>query len=67
MYIESISYRLFVFIQTEETPNPETLKFVPGIKVMASGTATFISGDECKNSPLAKKLLDIDGIRGRFF
>lgn len=56
-----------MFIQTEETPNPETLKFVPGIKVMARGTATYISGDECKDSPLAKKLLDIDGIRGVFF
>ena len=67
MYIESISYRLFVFIQTEETPNPETLKFMPGVTVMVSGTATYISGDGCENSQLAKKLLDTDGIRGVFF
>lgn len=56
-----------MFIQTEETPNPETLKFLPGHMVMAEGTASFTSPDDCHNSPFARRLLQIDGVQGVFF
>lgn len=56
-----------MFIQTEETPNPETLKFLPGRVVMSEGTASYISGQPCDNSPLARRLMDIEGLTGVFF
>ena len=56
-----------MFIQTEETPNPATLKFVPGIKVMPKGTAAFAKIEDCGDSPLAKKLFQTDHVRGVFF
>jgi Fe-S cluster biogenesis protein NfuA len=56
-----------MFIQTEETPNPATLKFVPGIKVMPKGTAAFAKIADCGDSPLAKKLFQTDHVRGVFF
>jgi len=56
-----------VFIQTEETPNPETLKFIPGRTVMEKGTATYRNISECSNSPLAQRLLKIDDIIAVFF
>lgn len=56
-----------MFIQTEATPNPDSLKFIPGRIVLETGTATFKQGDDCTNSPLAKKLLDIPQIVGVFF
>lgn len=56
-----------MFIQTEETPNPETLKFLPGRVVMSEGTASFLSLADCQPSPLAKRLLQIDGVTGAFF
>lgn len=56
-----------MFIQTEETPNPETLKFLPGCIVMSEGTASYISGQPCDNSPLAGRLMDVEGIAGVFF
>jgi Fe-S cluster biogenesis protein NfuA len=56
-----------VFIQTEETPNPETLKFLPGCVVMPDGTASYTSGQSCDNSPLARRLMDIEGVGGVFF
>jgi Fe-S cluster biogenesis protein NfuA len=56
-----------VFIQTEETPNPETLKFLPGRVVMLEGTASYLIGQPCDNSPMAKRLLDIEGVMGVFF
>jgi Fe-S cluster biogenesis protein NfuA len=48
-----------MFIQTEATPNPLTLKFIPGITVMPSGTLFFTSGDAAKSSPLALALFAI--------
>ena len=45
-----------MFIQTEETPNPATLKFLPGQTVLGTGTANFSEGDNTESSPLAKKL-----------
>ncbi len=56
-----------MFIQTEETPNPETLKFLPGHVVMPEGTASYLIGQPCDNSPLAGRLLAVDGIVGVFF
>lgn len=56
-----------MFIQTEETPNPSTLKFTPGVPVMGSGTAAFAKIEDCTNSPLAKKLFASGKVRGVFF
>ena len=56
-----------MFIQTEQTPNPQTLKFLPGKVVMDEGTAFFQNIDKTSNSPLAKKLFDEDGVTGVFF
>lgn len=51
-----------MFIQTEATPNPETLKFLPGLQVLPHGTANFPSVEEAAISPLALRLFDIDGV-----
>ena len=56
-----------MFIQIEQTPNPQTLKFLPGKVVMDEGTAFFQSIDKTSNSPLAKRLFDVDGVTGVFF
>jgi len=57
-----------MFIQTESTPNPATLKFLPGKVVMEQGTADFRDADEAgKASPLAGKLFGIPGVTGVFF
>jgi len=56
-----------MFIQTEATPNPSTLKFLPGTDVMGdAGTANFVDAETAKNSPLALCLFDIDGVDGIF-
>lgn len=56
-----------MFIQTEQTPNPATLKFLPGRAVMSAGTADFPSADVAKRSPLAERLFGIEGVSGVFF
>lgn len=56
-----------MFIQTEATPNPDSLKFIPGRIVLETGTASFNKGDDCTKSPLAKKLLEIPQVAGVFF
>jgi len=56
-----------MFIQTESTPNPLTIKFLPGRVVMESGTIFFQNKSESINSPLAEKIFLIDGIVGVFF
>ena len=56
-----------MFIETESTPNPATLKFLPGREVMASGTADFPNRDAAGRSPLASALFDVDGVAGVFF
>ena len=57
-----------MFIQTEATPNPATLKFLPGKVVLDSGTADFRDADEAAaQSPLAGALFSIDGVTGVFF
>ncbi len=56
-----------MFIQTEQTPNPATLKFLPGREVMTAGTADFPSVEQARRSPLAERLFGIDGVTGVFF
>ena len=56
-----------MFIQTEETPNPLTLKFIPGREVMAGGVREFAFPEEAAQSPLAGALFDIDGVGRVFF
>lgn len=56
-----------MFIQTEATPNPATLKFLPGRDVLSEGTADFRTRDEAVASPLATRLFEIDGVDGVFF
>ena len=51
-----------MFIQTETTSNPATLKFLPGDTVMPSGSAAFANTENAENSPLAKRLFEIDGV-----
>ena len=55
-----------MFIQTEKTPNPETLKFLPGRPVMGSGVRDFVSAEEAMVSPLARALFDLSGVKGVF-
>ena len=55
-----------MFIQTEATPNPATLKFLPGLTVMSSGTANFTRPDDTGRSPLARRLFEIAGVAGVF-
>jgi len=55
-----------MFIQTEQTPNPATLKFLPGRAVMKSGTLDCPTPESAKQSPLAERLFDIDGVAGVF-
>jgi Fe-S cluster biogenesis protein NfuA len=55
-----------MFIQTEETPNPATLKFIPGRVVLATGTRDFRDAEEARVSPLAERIFAIDGVSGVF-
>ena len=56
-----------MFIQTEDTPNPATLKFIPGSEVMGQGTADFPDREAANSSPLARRLFQIDGVEAVFF
>ena len=56
-----------MFIQTESTPNPATLKFLPGQTVLEMGTADFPSPEGADASPLATRLFTVDGVKGVFF
>ncbi len=56
-----------MFIQTENTPNPNTLKFLPGRDVMGHGTADFADIAAAQRSPLAVRLFAIDGVGRVFF
>lgn len=55
-----------MFIQTEATPNPATLKFIPGRAVLADGTADFRTSADAASSPLASRLFGISGVDGVF-
>src|SRR3546814_10587638 len=57
-----------MFIQTEQTPNPATLKCLPGRSVMESGTADFPGPEKAEGkSPLAERLFEVDGVAAVFF
>ena len=56
-----------MFIQTETTPNPATLKFLPGRAVLTQGTLDLRDSAEAKKSPLATRLFNIEGVGGVFF
>jgi Fe-S cluster biogenesis protein NfuA len=56
-----------MFIQTEPTPNPATLKFLPGRAVLASGTLDMRDKDAAAQSPLAERLFAVAGVSGVFF
>lgn len=55
-----------MFIQTESTPNPATLKFLPGQTVLEAGTADFPAPDTADKSPLAQRIFSVDGVAGVF-
>ena len=56
-----------MFIQTEATPNPATLKFLPGRAVLETGTLDIRDADQAAQSPLAERLFGISGVSGVFF
>lgn len=56
-----------MFIQTEETPNPATLKFLPGQTILKSGTMDFKSMEDAGDAPLAKRLFALQGVKSVFF
>ncbi|PZN98965.1 MAG: NifU family protein [Hyphomicrobiales bacterium] len=55
-----------MFIQTEATPNPATLKFLPGRAVMPDGTLELRDADQAERSPLAQRLFGVNGVSGVF-
>lgn len=55
-----------MFIQTEETPNPATLKFLPGQVLLEKGSAEFKSLEESSASPLAQRLFGLQGVKSVF-
>ena len=54
--------RINMFIQTEDTPNPDTLKFMPGTRILNKSTADFSNSDSANDSPRASRLFTIDGV-----
>jgi len=56
-----------MFIQTEPTPNPQALKFLPGRRVAEAGAVEFRCAEDAAMSPLAEGLFQIDGVEGVFF
>ena len=56
-----------MFIQTEATPNPATLKFIPGRIVLDGGAMEFTSPEAASRSPLAERLFEVPGVTGVFY
>ena len=56
-----------MFIQTESTPNPLTMKFLPGVEVMKSDTLFITTAEQAKASPLAESLFKVSGVSAVFF
>lgn len=56
-----------MFIQTETTPNDDSLKFIPGVAVMEEGTAEFLDTKSALKSPLAIRLMGIEGVTSVFY
>jgi Fe-S cluster biogenesis protein NfuA len=55
-----------MFIQTEGTPNPATLKFLPGRDVLATGSVDMPDAESARRSPLAERLFQVEGVTGVF-
>ena len=55
-----------MYIQTEITPNPATLKFLPGERVLEAGSFDFTNSEKANSSPLAKRIFEVDGVDGVF-
>ena len=55
-----------MFIQTEETPNPATMKFLPGQAIMINGTLDIPDAEAATSSPLAEALFAVEGVKGVF-
>ena len=56
-----------MFVQTQKTPNPNSLKFLPGKKVSSVGPVEFLKKDKGKGVPLAEKILSLEGTQMVFF
>jgi len=56
-----------MFIQTESTPNPATLKFLPGRAVLEGGAVEFTTAEDARQSPLASALFAVNGVTNVFF
>lgn len=56
-----------MFIQTESTPNDDSLKFIPGVNVMGEGTAEFLDTRSSLSSPLAIRLMGVEGVKAVFY
>lgn len=56
-----------MFIQTQETPNPDAFQIIPGVEVLKSGTISITLGDDTSKIPLATALFQIKGVVGIFF
>src|SRR5260221_3814976 len=56
-----------MFIQPKATPNPATLKFIPGRTVLGSGTMKFVNREAAARSPLAERLLGVPGVTSVFY
>src|SRR4051812_11370989 len=65
--LEPASPEKAMFIQTEATPNPATLKFIPGRTVLDGGTMEFTSRETAARSPLAEKLFSVPGVTSVFY
>jgi len=62
-----LQQRRGMFIRTQDTPNPNSLKFIPGCEVLESGTVDFPSASHGYRSPLARLLFRIDGVKAVFY
>jgi Fe-S cluster biogenesis protein NfuA len=65
--LEPVTPEKIMFIQTEATPNPATLKFIPGRPVLDGGTMEFAGPESAARSPLAEKLFGVSGVTGVFY
>ncbi len=55
-----------MFIQTEQTPNPATLKFLPGRDVVSKGVVDFTDPEQAQKSPLARRVFAVEGVTAVF-
>jgi Fe-S cluster biogenesis protein NfuA len=65
--LELVMPEKMMFIQTEATPNPATLKFIPGRLVLDGGAMEFTNREAAERSPLAARLFDVPGVTGVFY